>query len=50
MHRVTVALTPPYDVVVAPGALAEVGTVLSGRRRVAIVTQEYFERHRRIGV
>ena len=39
MSRVTVGLTPPYDVVVAPGALAEADAVLQGFRRVAIVSQ-----------
>ena len=39
MSRVTVGVTPPYDVVVAPGALAEAGAVLQGFRRVAIVSQ-----------
>jgi 5-deoxy-5-amino-3-dehydroquinate synthase len=36
---VTVGVTPPYDVVVAPGALERVGAVLTGFRRVAIVSQ-----------
>ena len=31
--------TPPYDVVVGAGALAEAGAVLAGRRRVAVVSQ-----------
>jgi 3-dehydroquinate synthase len=39
VRRVTVALDPPYDVVVAPGALREAGVVLGGRRRVAVVSQ-----------
>ena len=39
MSRVTVGVTPPYDVVVAPGALAEAGAFLPGFRRVAIVSQ-----------
>ena len=39
MSRVTVGVMPPYDVVVAPGALAEAGAVVQGFRRVAIVSQ-----------
>ena len=39
MSVVTVGVTPPYDVVVAPGALADAGAVLAGVRRVAIVSQ-----------
>ena len=39
MKRVTVGVDPPYDVVVGRGALRELGTVLAGRRRVAIVSQ-----------
>ena len=39
MQRVTVALASPYDVVVGDGALAEAGTVLAGRRKVAVVSQ-----------
>jgi 3-dehydroquinate synthetase len=37
--RVTVAVTPPYDVVVGPGALGGAGAVLEGIRRVALVSQ-----------
>lgn len=37
--RVGVAVSPPYEVVVGPGALAEAARVLEGRRRVAIVSQ-----------
>jgi 3-dehydroquinate synthase len=40
VSRVTVALAKPYDVVVDTNAVAELATVLAGRRRVAIVTQE----------
>jgi len=37
---VTVALADaPYDVVVGAGALADAGTLLAGRRRVAVVSQ-----------
>ena len=36
---VRVEVTPPYDVVVAPGALGDAGSVLSGFRRVALVSQ-----------
>jgi 3-dehydroquinate synthase len=40
MERVTVALADaPYDVVVGRGALADVGELLAGRRRVAVVSQ-----------
>jgi 3-dehydroquinate synthase len=39
MSRVTVALDPPYDVLVGPGVLAEAGPHLADRRRVAIVSQ-----------
>ena len=39
MERVTVALPTPYDVLVGTGALDEAGTVLMGRRKVAIVSQ-----------
>jgi 3-dehydroquinate synthase len=36
---VTVALAPPYDVVVGVGALPGAGELLAGRRRVAVVSQ-----------
>ncbi len=39
MRRLTVAVDPPYDVVVGRGALGEVAGVLRGRRQVAILTQ-----------
>jgi 5-deoxy-5-amino-3-dehydroquinate synthase len=39
VKRVTVGIDPPYDVVVGRGALRELGAVLAGRRRVAIVSQ-----------
>jgi 5-deoxy-5-amino-3-dehydroquinate synthase len=39
VQRVTVALAQPYDVVVGDGVLAEAGAVLSGRRKVAVVSQ-----------
>jgi 3-dehydroquinate synthase len=38
-RTVTVALDPPYDVLIGPGVLAAAGTHLAGRRRVAIVSQ-----------
>jgi 3-dehydroquinate synthase len=44
MRRVTVALDPPYDVVVGAGALDELTPLLTGRRRVAVVTQEAIAR------
>ncbi len=37
--RIRVALDPPYDVVVGAGVLDQVGQLLQGRRRVAIVSQ-----------
>jgi 3-dehydroquinate synthase len=36
---VTVGVDPPYDVVVGRGARRELGSVLAGRRRVAVVSQ-----------
>jgi 3-dehydroquinate synthase len=39
MTTVTVAVTPPYDVVVGPGALGEAGAALARIRRVAVVSQ-----------
>ncbi len=39
MSVVTVDVVPAYDVVVAPGALHEIGSVLRSFRRVAIVSQ-----------
>ncbi|MFL6243371.1 MAG: 3-dehydroquinate synthase [Acidimicrobiia bacterium] len=39
MKRVTVGVDPPYDAVVGRGALRELGAVLAGRRRVAVVSQ-----------
>jgi len=39
MRRITVRVDPPYDVVVGPHALRELGRLLSSRRRVAIVSQ-----------
>jgi len=40
VERVTVALPDaPYDVLVGAGALADAGTLLGGRRRVAVVSQ-----------
>ena len=39
MRRVTVPLDPPYDVVVGPGALDELGATLPDRSRVALVSQ-----------
>ncbi|MEI8000192.1 MAG: 3-dehydroquinate synthase [Actinomycetes bacterium] len=46
MPRLTVAVDPPYDVVVEPGAVARLGTLLAGRRTVALVSQPaVLERH-----
>ena len=39
MHRVTVAVDPPYDVVVGPGAAAELRAVVGPFRRVVVVSQ-----------
>ena len=39
MSRVTVEVDPPYDVVVAAGALAGLESLVGDRRRVAVVTQ-----------
>jgi 3-dehydroquinate synthase len=40
VERVTVALPDaPYDVLVGAGALGDAGTLLAGRRRVAVVSQ-----------
>jgi 5-deoxy-5-amino-3-dehydroquinate synthase len=40
MRRVTVALVPPYDVVVGAGALGGIAGLVGDRRRVAVVTQD----------
>ncbi|HEV3133964.1 MAG TPA: 3-dehydroquinate synthase [Acidimicrobiia bacterium] len=45
MKRVTVRVDPPYDVVVGPGALSELGALLAGRRRVAVVSQATVAEH-----
>ncbi|HEY5011238.1 MAG TPA: 3-dehydroquinate synthase [Acidimicrobiia bacterium] len=46
MRRVTVDLGPrAYDVVVGAGSLAEIATVLAGRRRAVIVTQAALHAH-----
>ena len=39
MDLVTVAVDPPYDVVVGDGALARAAELLVGRRKVAVVSQ-----------
>jgi 5-deoxy-5-amino-3-dehydroquinate synthase len=39
MSVVRVEVTPPYEVLVAPGALREAGAMLHGIRRVALVSQ-----------
>jgi 3-dehydroquinate synthase len=39
LRRVTVAVDPPYDVVVGEGVLARLGDALGGRDRVALVSQ-----------
>jgi 5-deoxy-5-amino-3-dehydroquinate synthase len=45
VKRVTVGVDPPYDVVVGRGALRELGPVLAGRRRVAVVSQAAVAEH-----
>ena len=45
MKRVTVRVDPPYDVVVGSGALRELGALLAGRRRVAVVSQATVAEH-----
>ncbi len=40
MRRLTVALEPPYDVIVGAGALDEVAAVIEGRRRAVAVTHD----------
>ena len=45
MKRVTVRVDPPYDVVVGPGALGELGALLAGRRRIAVVSQATVAEH-----
>ena len=45
MKRVTVRVDPPYDVVVGSGALRELGALLAGRRRVAVVSQATVTEH-----
>ena len=46
MPSVTVAVTPPYDVVIAPGALGDLAALVAGRRMVVVVTQSgVAERH-----
>ena len=45
MKRVTVRVDPPYDVAVGPGALSELGALLAGRRRVAVVSQATVAEH-----
>ena len=51
MKRVNVAVAPrSYDVVVGPGALAELAAVVGARRRVAVVTQPDVLRHHGEGV
>jgi 5-deoxy-5-amino-3-dehydroquinate synthase len=45
VRRVTVRVDPPYDVVVGAGALRELGPLLAGRRRVAVVSQAEVARH-----
>lgn len=45
MQRITVGVTPPYDIVVGSGALGAVVDVVGDRRRVAIVSQAPIARH-----
>jgi 3-dehydroquinate synthase len=39
LRRVTVAVTPPYDIVVGAGAIGALNTIVGDRRRVLVVTQ-----------
>ncbi len=41
MRRVTVAVDPPYDVIVGAGVVAELSNLVAGRRRVVVVTQAH---------
>jgi len=54
MRRITVRVDPPYDVVVGPHALRELGRLLGSRRRVAIVSQaavaEHYVTRARVGL
>jgi 5-deoxy-5-amino-3-dehydroquinate synthase len=46
VRRVTVGVERPYDVVVGPGVVTEIGSLLAGRRRAVIVTHRALvERH-----
>jgi 5-deoxy-5-amino-3-dehydroquinate synthase len=45
MRRVTVRVDPLYDVVIGPGALRELGPLVAGRRRVAVVSQAAVAEH-----
>jgi 5-deoxy-5-amino-3-dehydroquinate synthase len=45
VRRITVRVDPPYDVVVGPGVLRELGPLLAGRRRVAVVSQAVIAGH-----
>jgi 3-dehydroquinate synthase len=45
MKRVTVRVDPPYDVIVGPGALGDLGPLLADRRRVAVVSQAPVAEH-----
>jgi 3-dehydroquinate synthase len=45
VKRVTVRLDAPYDVIVGSGALSELGALLAGRRRVAVVSQATVAEH-----
>ncbi|MSO79216.1 MAG: 3-dehydroquinate synthase [Acidimicrobiia bacterium] len=40
MHRVTVAVDPPYDVCIGPGSLSEINALLADRPRAHLVTQQ----------
>lgn len=45
MRRVTVRVDPPYDVVIGPHALRELGRLFGSRRRVAVVSQPAVAEH-----
>ena len=54
MRRITVRVDPPYDILVGPHALRELGRLLGSRRRVAIVSQaavaEHYVTRARVGL
>jgi len=49
-RRISVAVEPAYDIVVGPGVLDEIGSLLGDRRQVAVVTQRAIAEHYAAGV